>query len=475
MRWWICALLFIATTLNYLDRQTLSVLASNLQKAFHFNEADYGWINFGFQSAYAILFTLAGRLVDILGSRVALGIGVFIWSLAAMSHALARGALGFGVARFMLGAGESVNFPASLKAVAEWFPPSERALATGVFNSGSNAGVIFGVFAVWLAAAFEWQLAFIIIGSLGLLWLILWWRTCPKANPSPGQDRAAATEPAAPIPSWTALLRCRQVWPFLLAKFLTDPVWWFYLYWLPKYLHNARHLDVLTSAGLTAVPYIAASVGSVAAGWMSGALMHRGWTVGPSRYAAMGVCAICMPGAIVAVFSNNLWMALFFISLATAAHQGWSANLFTTATDLFPTSAAGSVIGLGGATGAIGGMLMTLLVGGALQWTHSYVPIFVWAGLMHPLSWVIFRVLAGPEMARAEIRPGAEQEPSAGLLTGGLIVAVVGAVGLAVVAIDWAYLCSVSGESAAAGGIATAVGIMLIGLALIYASRSHSK
>ena len=448
-----------------------------LQHDLHWNEADYGWINFAFQSAYALMYTLAGRLVDVVGSRTGFIIGVAVWSIAAMAHAAARGTLGFGVARFCLGAGESINFPAALKAVAEWFPQKERALATGIFNSGTNMGVILGVGIVWIATQLEWQAAFVITGLLGFVWLVLWIRYYRPidANPSvsaaeleyilEGRGDAVKQTPMR----WTTLLRYRQAWPFLLGKFLTDPVWWFYLFWLPGYLHKARGLSVVNSAAWLAIPYLAADFGSVGGGWLSGYLMRRGWSVGRARYAAMGLCAICMPGAIVAVTTGQWVIAISLISLATAAHQGWSANLFTTATDLFPSSVAGSVVGLGGTTGAIGGMLMTLLVGGTLQWTNSYVPIFIWAGLMHPLSWILYVLILGPEMRPAEIRTDIDSTLSRPLIVTGALTFLAGGAGTALTILHWGYLVELAGASAAAGGVTTAIGIALIGAALFVA------
>lgn len=475
LRWWICGLLFLATTINYLDRQTLSVLKPLLQKDLGWDEAQYGWINFSFQAAYALMYSISGRLADLIGSKAGLALGVAVWSLAAMAHALVRSPVGFGVARFFLGAGESMNFPASLKVVAEWFPENERALASGIFNSGSNMGIVFGVVAVWMASRFHWQAAFVVTGILGLLWLLLWIRYYPSNGPSSATKRSATGDEAKSPPGtrhtvrWTALLRYRQAWAFLISKFLTDPVWWFYLYWLPDYLHKARGLPLLDSAGWLAIPYIAADVGSIGGGWLSGALIKRGWNTGKARYAAMALCAICMPGAIVAVKCRSLALALLLISLATAAHQGWSANLFTTATDLFPAEMAGSVVGLGGACGAIGGTLMTLLVGGLLQWQGSFTLIFIWAGLMHPLSWVLFWLIAGPNMSRAELRSDVDAHASPALLAGGAAAVAVGAMGTFYLISRWNFLLHITKASAIAGGITTTVGIALIGLALVYA------
>lgn len=411
LRWYICVLLLLASSINYVDRQTLSVLKPHLEALLHWSESDYGWIVFGFTLAYAIMMTASGPLIDRQGTRRGFALSVAWWSLAAMAHALARGAFSFGVARFLLGAGEAGNFPASIKAVAEWFPPKERALATGIFNAGTNVGtVVAPPVVVWMTLRWGWQSAFIFTGGLGFLWLILWllfyrlprrhrWVTeCELAVIESGEPGAARR---AKIP-WRTILRYRQAWGFIVAKFMTDPIWWFYVYWLPSYLKQGRGFT-LREIGLFAwIPFWTAGFGSVAGGWLSGFLMKRGWTVNGARKTAMAICAFSMPAGIAAVFAPNAALALALISLSTSAHQGWSANVFTLASDMFPKEDVGAVVGLGGTGGAVGGMILALAAGYVLQWFHTYVPLFIIAGVMHPLAIGMVHLLV-PRIERVEI------------------------------------------------------------------------
>ena len=476
-RWMICALLFAVTTINYLDRQTLATLKPLLQEHLHFDEAAYGWMNFAFTAGYAIMYVFAGRFIDWMGTRKGLAIAVVVWSIACMGHSLVTGAIGFAIARFILAMGEAANFPAAIKTTAQWFPKKERALSTGLFNSGSNVGLMLTPLFAYLATHVGWQAAFILTGVLGVAWLI-WWLVSyrapeqhPKVSPEElayiKQDQDAG--PAKAKVPWTVLLRQRQAWPFLIGKLLTDPVWWFFLFWMPSYLHDIRHWSLLSSATSLLIPYTAASVGSIGGGWISSALIKRGMSVAPARYIAMGICAICMPMSMYAAWAQQSWLAIALISLALAGHQGWSANIFTTATDMFPSAVAGSVVGLGGTAGAIGGMLMTLLAGAVIQYTHHYAALFVWAGLMHPLSLLIYFATVGTSRTRADV--GHKKHGlSPGLLIGGGIVAIVGAAGLFLAWQNWDHLvASMKGLSGAAAGAAAAVFVTLIGLLLMYA------
>lgn len=487
IRWRVCALLFLSTTLVYLTRQTLSALKTTLERSdnLNFTEADYGWVVFAFQAAYGIMFMFAGRFVDWVGAKIGLAVGVAIWSIAAVAGGLVRSWQGLAATQFLLGAGQSVNFPASLKAVAQWFPQRERALATGIFNSGSNVGAMLGFAAVAVATQFGWQCSFFVAGGVGIFWLWAWSRfyhpleTEPSINQAERDYIQAGRVLGGPRRHfhWATLLRYRQAWAFLIGKLLTDPVWWFYLYYLPGYLSKAHGLSALASAGWLAVPYIAADFGSIFGGWISGALMSRGWNLGAARYAAMAICAVGMPGAIVAVYTQHFWLALSLISLATASHQGWSANLFTTATDLFPTEVAGSIIGLGGMFGAVGGMLMPLIVGGVLDRLHAYAPIFIWAGLMHPLAWILFLAFAGKEMTKAACSPDINKQPSIPLLISGGLVALLGIGGMSVVLEFWEFLRNPKTHSASAptGGLVASLGIFVIGLALVYAGKARRR
>jgi len=404
LRWYICGLLFVASTINYVDRQTIAVLKPHLQAIQHWSESDYGWIVFAFQIAYAIMMTVSGRIMDGLGTRVGYGLAMTWWSLAAMAHALARGALSFGVARFFLGAGEAGNFPAAIKAVAEWFPKKERALATGLFNAGTNVGAVLAPpLVVWLTLKWGWQEAFIFTGALGFVWLALWVvlyrqpREHPHITPqelrhilSDEPDAASQAEPKIP---WVKLLGYRQAWGFILGKFMTDPIWWFYIFWLPSYLKQERGYSLKEIGYFAWIPFLAADAGSVLGGWLSGYFIKRGWSVNRARKTAMLICAFSMPAGIAAVFAPQGWMALALISVATSAHQGWSANIFTLASDMFPKKDVGSVVGLGGTGGAVGGMILALTAGYVLEWFNTYVPLFIIAGVMHPLAIAVVQLL----------------------------------------------------------------------------------
>ncbi len=483
LRWYICGLLFLATTINYLDRQTVGVLKPLLQKDLGWTEAGYGWIQFSFQLAYAIMQAVSGLLLDVIGVRAGFILAVIVWSLAAMAHAFARGTLGFAGARFALGVGEAANFPASIKTIAEWFPKRERALATGIFNSGTNVGVMLSPLIVWLATIWHWQAAFIVTGASGFLWLLLWIRFYrpPEEHPnlSSGEKDLILSdkEPVVTVRvPWASLLRYRQAWAFLLGKTMTDPVWWFYLYWLPSYLNKERGVSALTGAVMLVIPYIAADVGSVGGGWLSGFLMKRGWRVGRARLLAMLIFALCMPGAIWAVLTKSFWLALSLISLATGAHQAWSANLFTLASDMFPKKVVGSVVGLGGMGGAIGGMFMTLVAGGVLQWFGSYIPLFFTAGVMHPLALLVILFFAGRELKQANVDVSVSAHASPVLVVSGLIVTVIGAALVTLVWTHWDFIVQAAHSvSTAAGGLVASLGVGLLGLTLIYAGLGKKQ
>jgi ACS family hexuronate transporter-like MFS transporter len=331
-----------------------------------------------------------------------------------MGHALARSAFGFGTARFFLGLGEAGNFPASIKTVAEWFPKKERALATGIFNSGSNVGAIAAPLAVpYIAVNYGWQLAFIITGTIGFIWLVFWLAVYrkPEEHPklSPAELAYIQSDPAEPttrIP-WGRLIPHRQTWAFAIGKFLTDPIWWVYLFWLPKFLNTNYGLNI-TQIGLPLVViYVAADVGSIGGGWLSGTLIKRGWTVNKARKVTMLICALSVVPIIFAANASNLWVAVGLVSLAAAAHQGWSANIFTMASDMFPRRAVGSVVGIGGMAGSIGGMLIATTVGLILQYTGSYYPIFMIAGCAYLFALLVIHLLA-PRLQPAAVEATAE-------------------------------------------------------------------
>ena len=413
-RWVICALLFFATTINYVDRQVLGILATPLQKEFGWSESDYGFIAAAFTGAYAVGLLVVGRLMDWLGTRKGFSLAIIFWSLAAMGHAFARSAFGFGIARFALGLGEAGNFPAAIKTVAEWFPKKERAFATGIFNSGSNVGAIVAPLIVpWIAISYGWQWAFIITGAVGFVWLAFWLALYRPPEEHPRLSKAELayiqSDPAEPVTKipWLRLLPHRQTWAFAAGKFLTDPVWWFFLFWLPKFL-NENHGLTLTGLGIPLVIiYVAADFGSIGGGYLSSALIKRGWSVNAGRKTAMLVCALCVVPIIFAARASNLWVAVALISLATAAHQGWSANLFTLVSDMFPRRVVGSVVGIGGFAGAVSGMLIATITGLLLQWTGSYVPIFIFAASAYLFALLVIHLLA-PRLESA----GVEEAPT---------------------------------------------------------------
>lgn len=354
--------------------------------------------------------SFAGRFVDKVGTKIGFSVSIFVWSIAAMGHALVKSAFGFGVARASLGLGESGNFPASIKSVAEWFPKKERALATGLFNSGANIGaVVVPLVVPWIALTWGWREAFIFTGSLGFIWLVFWlWlyelperhkRISGKEMEYIRSDREEISTEQIP---WLSLLKYRQTWSFIVGKSLIDPFWWFYLYWLPKFLSDRYGLD-LAHVGLPLIViYTMTSIGSIGGGWLSGALIKSGWDINKGRKTVMLVCAVLI---IPIVFASNVpeWWAVFLLGLATAAHQGWSANLFTTVSDMFPKKAVGSVIGIGGMAGSLAGMLFATATGYILQITGSYTSLFVMAGSAYVLTLLFFHLLV-PKIETIEMR-----------------------------------------------------------------------
>ena len=400
-RWTICALLFVATTINYVDRQVLGILAPTLQRELHWTEADYGNIVSWFSFAYAFGFLAAGRIIDWIGVRRGLAAAVVGWSAAAIGHALATTAAGFSFARAALGVSESAIFPGSIKAVAEWFPQKERALATGIFNAGTNTGAILTPLIVpWIALRWGWQWAFVATGALGLLWLLLW---IPLyRNPATSGD----TSVAVPRVPWVSLFRHRQTWAFIVGKFMADPVWWFYLYWLPKFLDSKYDVKLAQVAAPIIVVYLIADVGSVGGGWTSSALIKRGWSVNRARKATMLAMALLIMPTTLVSRAPSMWAAVLIVGVAAAAHQAWSANVYTLASDMFPKSAVGSVVGIGAFAGAMGGVLFQRVTGRVLQSNGSdYGPIFVVCGLAYVTAWAIIQLLAPRlEPARLEIQ-----------------------------------------------------------------------
>jgi len=478
-RWVICALLFFCTTINYIDRNSLSVLKTTLQKALSWTDVDYAWITFSFTFAYAAFPSLIGVFVDRFGVKRALAYALVLWSVAAAAHGLVATVIGFIIVRFVLGIAEAANFPASIKAVAMWFPQKERALATGIFNSGTSVGVMVSWGTVAISNAFGWQWAFVFIGVVGLLWLFFWQKyfDSPDRHPrvSAGEleyirSGQPPAEKTVKVP-WTVLLRYRAIWPFVLGKLITDPVWWFYLFWLPSYLETERHQPALGASIYIAYIYAGSSVGSILGGWLSSHLMKRGWPVGKARMTTMLIAAVCMPSSIFAYYADSLASCVAFIALATAAHQAWSANLFTNATDLFPQKVSGSVVGLGATAGGIGGMFMTLLVGLAVQWTGTQQVVFIGAGVMHLTSLLLFWLWFRGRIEQVDIDTGLDTSRThMPLAVGGALTVALGAVLGWYVQQNWQYIVGIVKFSGALGAATVSGGFVIIGLALLYAS-----
>jgi len=386
-RWRILALLFFATTINYLDRIVFSVLIPVIRSEMHISTEHYGYLTGAFTAAYTIGFLVAGKFIDKMGTRIGYSVAIVWWSVAAVLHAVSRTAFDLGIWRALLGFGESGNFPAAIKSVAEWFPKKDRAFATGIFNAGSNVASMLGPpMFVWLNYRYGWRTCFILTGGLGFLWVILWLLIYRKPPEEP-EDRKQ------PSIGWLATLRYPQTWGFVLGKFLTDPVWWFYLYWLPPYLYDVRKFNLSEIGWALPVIYLMADVGSVGGGWISGFLIRRGWEVGPARKAAMTLCAVCMPVAAMCVFAPSAVLAVALISLATAAHQGWSANLYTTTSDVFPKTAVASVTGIGGCAGGAGGFIFSAVLPGFIVSHFGYTPMFLIMGVLHLTALAFIRVL----------------------------------------------------------------------------------
>jgi ACS family hexuronate transporter-like MFS transporter len=418
-RWQITALLFVATTINYLDRQVISLLKPTLEKVFEWTETDYSHIVMAFQGAYALSFVAFGWGIDRIGSKVGYSISVFVWSIAAMLHAVAINTFSFGVFRALLGLGEGGNFPAAIKTVTEWFPQKERAFATGIFNSGTNIGAVVAPLLVpWILGQYGWQAAFLITGAIGFVWLFFWWRYYerPTLHKKISAEELAYvneeakndTDPAIP---WLDLLKRRQTWAFITGKLFTDPVWWFFLFWLPSFLSSTFQVDLTKPSLPLIVIYSSATIGSVGGGYISGYFLRRGWTVNWSRKMAMLIFALCIVPIMTIQFVSTLWSVIGLLSLAVAAHQAWSANLFTLVSDLFPKKAVSSVVGIGGMAGSIGGLLFPMLVGSLLDTYKSlgsistgYNILFVVCGSAYLIALASIHLLV-PTLKQSAVYP----------------------------------------------------------------------
>jgi ACS family hexuronate transporter-like MFS transporter len=409
VRWRICALLFFATTINYVDRQVLSFLALTLQTTIGWTTVDYGYITAAFQAAYGVGLLGAGWFIDRLGTRKGFATAVAVWSLAAIAHAAAFSAFTFGIARALLGLGESASFPACNKSVAEWFPKKERALAFGVFNAGANIGaVIVPLVVPWLAITFGWQWAFVATGALGFVWLAFWWfgyaQPAEHRKVSPAELALIQSDPPDKVQTlpWSRLFPKRETWAFALGKALTDPIWWFYLFWFPRYLQETFGLSLQQIVWPTVIVYNICTIGSVGGGSLPSLFLKRGWTLNSARKTAMLICAVSVAPVLYAPYCKNLWLVVALIGLATAAHQGWSANLFTLVSDMFPRAAVASVTGIGGMLGGVASVLMQVATGYIVQLTHSYLPLFLFAGVGYVVALAVIHSLS-PKLAPAQL------------------------------------------------------------------------
>lgn len=408
-RWVIVALLFAATVINYIDRQMLGVLKPTLSHDLGWNEVDYANVVFWFQTAYAIGYIGFGRIVDVIGARLGYAIAFIIWTIAHIAHGGVHSVTQFAMARFGLGLGESGNFPAGIKAVTEWFPVKERAFAVGLFNAGANIGAIVTPLVVpWLTVAYGWRAAFVITGIATSVWVIFWlafYRRPSEHKKVSAAElayiRQDADDPVTPMP-WAKIAARRETWAYALGKFCIDPIWWFFLFWLPGYLGERYHLNILQFGPPLVAIYLLSDLGSVAGGWSSSRMIKAGRSVNFARKATMLGCAFLVTPIFFAQSYDSLWTAVLVIGVATAAHQAFSANLYTLPSDLFPRSAVGSVIGIGGTVGAVGGMIFTLYIGQILQRLGSYTPIFIVAGSAYFVALALIHLLS-PRLARARV------------------------------------------------------------------------
>ena len=420
LRWWIVGLIFLATLINYIDRLTISVLAPVITRDLGLTNTEFGGIITWFLLAYTISQGLSGKLYDRVGTKRGFVCSIVLWSIAAMAHAFARGLASLSIFRFVLGLGEAGNWPGAAKTVAEWFPIRERAFGMAIFNSGAAIGsVIAPPLIVWLSLTYGWQTTFIVTGALGFAWLVLWllFYQAPDRHPwltqeertliREGQQIEAAentvTAEFAEAPRWRELLRYRQVWAIVLARFLTDPIWWLYISWLPKYLADARGFSLVKIGLFAWVPYVAADAGSLSGGWLSGYLIGRGWSVDRARKLVILVAALLMPAGIFAAFAHDAMVALILIGVVLFGFQVWINNVQTLPSDFFSDKAVGSVAGLGGTGAGIGSMIFIFSTGWVVD-HFSYVPVLVVAGLLAPLGTLVLFALAGP-IKRVPLKP----------------------------------------------------------------------
>lgn len=418
-RWAVVVLLFFATAINYIDRQVIGLLKPVLEAKFHWSESDYGRIIMAFSVTYAVGLLLFGRLIDRVGTRIGYSLSIVLWSIAAMMHALVKTTGGFIFCRGFLGLGESGNFPAAIKAVAEWFPQEERAFATGLFNSGSSVGAVVAPLLVPLIlGAFGWQEAFLVTGALGFIWVVCWWifYKAPLRKMGPDREISMDFRPGGEVApgsaggdqpiSWIRLLGFRQTWAFIIGKFFTDPIWWFFLFWLPSYFSSVFSMDLTRPSPQLGAIYICTTIGSIGGGYLSSWLIRKNWPVFRARKVTLLLAALCVLPILYARHVHDIWAAVALIGLAAAAHNAWSANLFTIVSDMFPTGALSSVTGIGGMAGSVGGILFPLLAGYLLDMyklrghiTDGYNILFIICGFAYLAAWMFIHLLA-PKMKR---------------------------------------------------------------------------
>ena len=424
-RWTICALVFFATTVNYIDRQVISLLKSDLTTEFNWTDADYANIEIAFKIAYALGMLISGRIIDKIGTKLGYLLATSLWSVAAIGHAFVSSTLGFIVARSALGVTESANFPAAIKTVAEWFPKKERALATGIFNSGTNIGAVLAPLTVpYITVAWGWEWAFVITGAIGFIWVVLWLKHYEipakhkkllkpeydyiHADKDDIADEARKEEKV----SWFRLLGFKQTWAFVMGKFLTDPIWWFYLFWLPDFLESEYGIKGTGLAIPVATVYVLSTIGSVGGGWLPMYFIRRNWAAFKARKTSMLIYAFMVTPIVFAQILGgvNVWLAVLVIGLAASAHQAWSANIFTTVSDMFPKKAVGSVTGIGGMFGSLGGILLSALVQKGLfvhyraigEIETAYYIMFIICGAAYLLAWLTLHLLA-PRIERVKL------------------------------------------------------------------------
>lgn len=410
-RWVIVALLFSAMVINYIDRQTLGLMKADLSQEFGWSEQDYANAIFWFQATYAASYLVWGRVMDRIGVRWGLGMAFAIWQVAHIAHAGMRSLTGFIFARAALGIGEGGGFPGGIKAVAEWFPKKERAFATGLFNAGTNIGAIVTPLVIpAIVLAWGWQAAFIATGVGGLVWLPIWFllykRPQENKHVSEGELAHITQDPEEPEEKvdWRLILRRRETWAYAIAKFLTDPIWWMFLFWLPDFLGKQYGLDLKSFGPPLIAIYLISDVGSVSGGWLSGRFINRGWTINRARKTTMFLCGLLAVPMVFAGQLSSLWLAVAIIGIATAAHQGFSANLYTLPGDVFPRGAVGTVVGLGGMLGGIGGMFMAKYAGYVLDRVGNYTPIFMVCAFAYLIALAVIHVLM-PRMDRIILEP----------------------------------------------------------------------